>query len=98
VIHKIKGEASVDFEKMFPAKQPSKVTIRTTDGRQFSQYLEYPKGDPREPMTEEDLKVKFNALSAAVLTPVQQEQIRQATLNFESYDNIADFFRLLKAL
>ncbi|KUK51593.1 MAG: 2-methylcitrate dehydratase [Marinimicrobia bacterium 46_47] len=56
VIDKIKGEASVEFEKMFPAKQPSKVKITLKDGRVFEQYLEYPKGDPREPMTVEDLR------------------------------------------
>ncbi|MDD4051234.1 MAG: MmgE/PrpD family protein, partial [candidate division Zixibacteria bacterium] len=47
VIDKIKGEASVEFEKMFPAKQPSRVVVKTKDGREFSEYLEYPKGDPR---------------------------------------------------
>jgi len=45
VIDKIKGEASQEFEKMFPAKQPSKVVMKTKDGRTFSEYLEYPKGD-----------------------------------------------------
>jgi 2-methylcitrate dehydratase len=55
VIDKIKGEASEEFEKMFPAKQPSKVVVKTKDGKAYSEYLEYPKGDPREPMTAEDL-------------------------------------------
>ncbi len=61
VIDKIKGEPSLEFEKMFPAKQPSKVVVKTKDGREFSEYLEYPKGDPREPMTIEDLDNKFEA-------------------------------------
>ena len=52
---------------MFPAKQPSKVVVKTKDGREFSEYLEYPKGDPREPMTMEDLEAKFNALSSKLL-------------------------------
>ena len=56
VIDKIIGEPSQEFEKMFPAKQPSKVVITTNDGREFSEYLEYPKGDPREPMTMDDLE------------------------------------------
>jgi 2-methylcitrate dehydratase len=72
VIDKIKGEASEEFEKMFPAKQPSRVVVRTTDGREFSEYLEYPKGDPREPMSMEDLENKFNALSAKLLSPEAQ--------------------------
>jgi 2-methylcitrate dehydratase len=76
VIDKIKGEASTEFEKMFPAKQPSKVVVKTKDGRQFSEYLEYPKGDPREPMTMDDLENKFNALSSNLLSPEKQKQVR----------------------
>jgi len=76
VIDKIKGEASTEFEKMFPAKQPSKVVVKTKDGRQFSEYLEYPKGDPREPMTMDDLENKFNALSSKLLNPEKQKQVR----------------------
>ncbi len=63
VIDKIKGEPSLEFEKMFPAKQPSRVVVTTKDGKEFSEYLEYPKGDPREPMTMGDLENKFNSLS-----------------------------------
>ena len=62
VIDKIKGEASEEFEKMFPAKQPSRVTIKLNDGTEHALYLEYPKGDPREPMTEADLDAKVEAL------------------------------------
>ncbi len=77
VIDKIKGEASIEFENMFPAKQPSRVKVRTKAGKEFSAYLEYPKGDPREPMTEDDLKAKFNALSTELLSAERQEKIRK---------------------
>ncbi|MCX6640901.1 MAG: MmgE/PrpD family protein [bacterium] len=77
VIDLIKGKASDEFEQMFPAKQPSRVTIKTKDGRSFSAYLEYPKGDPREPMTENDLDVKFRALSANLLSKDRQEGIKK---------------------
>lgn len=62
VIDKIHGEASEEFEKMFPAKQPSRVRIRLKNGKEHSVYMEYPKGDPREPMTEADLDAKAAAL------------------------------------
>jgi len=76
VIDKIKGEASQEFEAMFPAKQPSKVVVKTTDGKTYSEYLEYPKGDPREPMTMDDLEAKFNALSDGLLKPERQTEIK----------------------
>ncbi|MDD5765933.1 MAG: hypothetical protein PHW79_06795 [Candidatus Marinimicrobia bacterium] len=58
--------------------------------------LEYPKGDPREPMTDEDIAIKFNALSAAVLTPNRQAEIREAIGKIESFGSVADFMNLLK--
>jgi 2-methylcitrate dehydratase len=76
VIDKIKGEPSLEFEKMFPAKQPSKVVITTNDGRSFEEYLEYPKGDPREPMTMDDLENKFNSLAGQVLSADRLQEIK----------------------
>jgi 2-methylcitrate dehydratase len=83
VIDKIHGEASEEFEKMFPAKQPSKVVIRTKDGREFSEYLEYPKGDPREPMTMEDLDNKFEGLTEKLLVAGRRKEIKDAIFNAE---------------
>jgi len=84
VIDKIKGEPSLEFEKMFPAKQPSKVVIKTKDGKEYSEYMEFPKGDPREPMTMEDLENKFNGLSAVLLTSERQEEIKNLIFNCEN--------------
>lgn len=83
VIYKIHGEASEEFEKMFPAKQPSKVVIKTKDGREFSEYLEYPKGDPREPMTMEDLDNKFEGLTEKLLVAGRRKEIKDAIFNAE---------------
>ncbi|RJP64148.1 MAG: MmgE/PrpD family protein [Ignavibacteriales bacterium] len=83
VIDKIKGEPSIEFEKMFPAKQPSKAVVKTIDGREFSEYLEFPKGDPREPMTIEDLENKFNGLSSAVLNGTRQREIKEMIFDCE---------------
>ena len=95
VINKIKGDASIEFEKMFPAKQPSRVIIRTNEDEEFSQYLEYPKGDPREPMTDKDIAEKFNALSSKVLNSERQKEIRDAIFNFEKIDTMKDFMEML---
>jgi len=83
VIDKIKGEASVEFEKMFPAKQPSRVVIRTTAGKEYEEYIEYPKGDPREPMTINDLEAKFNALSSDLISPQRQGEIKDIIFSCE---------------
>ena len=96
VLPKIKGEASEEFERMFPAKQPSKVTIKLKSGATHSAQLDYPKGDPREPMTDWDLQNKFKGLSSGLLSENKQEEIRQAIWDLESFETINDFMHLLK--
>ena len=96
LIHKIKGEACEDFEKMFPAKQPSRVTIRTKDGRTFSEYLEFPKGDPREPMTLEDIEVKFRSLATSHFSEDRISTLKDSILHCEDLET-GKFMRLLVA-
>jgi len=85
VIDKIKGEPSIEFEKMFPAKQPSKVVITIKDGKQYSEYLEYPKGDPREPMTIEDLENKFNSLASDKFNDSELLGLKELIFNCDEY-------------
>ncbi len=96
VIQKIKGEASQEFERMFPAKQPSKVVIKVKSGESFSAQLDYPKGDPREPMTNADLEIKFKSLAAGLISDSRQNEIREAVWNLESFGTIGEFMKLLK--
>ncbi|VAX28635.1 MmgE/PrpD [hydrothermal vent metagenome] len=95
VIDKIKGEPSIEFEKMFPAKQPSKVVVKTKDGKEYSEYMEYPKGDPREPMTIEDLDNKFAGLAEGTLSAERQAAIKEMIFNCEGM-TINDFMDKLK--
>jgi 2-methylcitrate dehydratase len=83
VIDKIKGEPSQEFEKMFPAKQPSRVVVTTNDGRTFEEYLEYPKGDPREPMTMDDLENKFNSLVGDKFDDSKKNQLKDTIFDCE---------------
>src|SRR5690606_34810570 len=60
VMDKVKVVANDEFESLFPKFQPSRVTITTTDGRSYAKRVDVPKGDPRDPMTEDEIAVKFN--------------------------------------
>ena len=94
VIDKIKGEPSQEFEKMFPEKQPSRVVITTNDGNEYSEYLEYPKGDPREPMTMDDLENKFNSLSGDKFNENELTALKELIFNCENF-TVRDFMSQL---
>ena len=97
LIHKIKGEASEEFDKMFPEKQPSRVVIRTTGGAEHEAYLEYPKGDPREPMTEDDLDNKFYGLTEIHLSDEGRARIKETIWECEHLVGVGQFMAQMVA-
>jgi 2-methylcitrate dehydratase len=80
IMDKVKVVANQEFEALFPKFQPSRVTITTTGGQSFSKRVDVPKGDPRDPMTEEEIAVKFGALARTGFgeVPDLQQRITRA--------------------
>ena len=64
VMDKVKVLPNDEFESLFPEFQPSRVTITLKDGSDYQERVDVPKGDPRDPMTEQEIAVKFNALGS----------------------------------
>ncbi len=94
---KVKVVANDEFEKAFPAKQCSRVTITTTDGKKVSQQVDVPKGDPRDPMTDEELQVKFDALAGAVMSEKRQGELRDAVYGLDKLDDVGTLMALTVA-
>lgn len=91
---KIKVVANDEFEALFPKFQPSRVTITTNDGKSYSTRVDVPKGDPRDPMTEEEIAVKLNALGGDVIGKEQCEKLRQCIMNLDAADNVDELLAL----
>ena len=78
---KVKVVPNQEFEGLFPKFQPSRVTITTTSSRSFSTRVDVPKGDPRDPMTEQEIAVKFHALGDGVLSRDDRDKLAQSALS-----------------
>lgn len=51
-----------ELDKEYPARWPSKVEIETEAGEKYSVKVDFPKGDPENPLTWGELAVKFKSL------------------------------------
>jgi len=93
VMDKIKVVPNDEFESLFPKFQPSQVTITLEDGSSHTERVDVPKGDPRDPMTEEEIAVKFNALGTSVVGEENCQSLRHLIMNIEqeaALDNLFD--------
>jgi len=96
-LKKVEVVADPEIEKVFPALQRVIVHINTTDGRCFSKQLDYPKGDPRNPLTDQEVEEKFAALAEGVLSKTAQKRLKEAVWNLERVGSVNELMALMEA-
>lgn len=93
-LNKVEVVADPEIEAVFPELQRVIVTITTTDGRELSKQLDYPKGDPRNPLTDQEVEEKFDALASPVLSDSRRAQLKEAVWGLENLDSISQLMDL----
>jgi 2-methylcitrate dehydratase len=96
-LRKVEVVGDPEIEKVFPALQRVIVTIRTTSGQEFTRQLDYPKGDPRNPLSDAEIEEKFTALAGPVLSRAAQKKVREAVWGLEKLESVSGLMKLLKA-
>jgi 2-methylcitrate dehydratase PrpD len=84
-----------ELEKEFPHKWPAEVEIVTRAGRSYRLRLEYPKGDPENALSWEEIIEKFNNLASAVISAEQCGVIVDRVRAIEEESNIMCFMNAL---
>ena len=97
IMDKVKVVANQEFESLFPKFQPSRVTITTNDGKSHSRRVDVPKGDPRDPMTEDEIAVKFTALGGDVIGKAQCQKLQRFIMSMETAAKLGGLFELTTA-
>jgi 2-methylcitrate dehydratase len=95
-LKKVVVVADPEIEKVFPALQRVIVTIRTTDGMEFMTQLDYPKGDPRNPLTNRELEEKFEALAEPVMSKTACRRAMDAIWSLETQGGVTELMRLFR--
>ena len=89
--------ADPEIEAAFPALQRTVVTIRTTSGASHTCALDYPKGNPRNPLTDAELEVKYEALAAPVLGAFARARLLNAAWQLDSMRHVRELAELTVA-
>ena len=94
-VPKVRAVLEPSFESRFPAEQPCKVVIKLTNGTLYTKERSYPKGDPRDQLTTEELKRKFSVLAEDILDSDQQKMVFQTIQHLENLEKISYLMKLL---
>jgi 2-methylcitrate dehydratase len=96
VIHKLSERVKLEHGPEFDATTPAaKTTIRTKDGRTLIKQMDFPRGTPKNRMSDEEIRNKFVECTRTLMTIEQVDRIADACLHLEQVENIGELMPLL---
>lgn len=91
-----KVQVSVDdaLNRQFPAKTMARVTIGTRRG-DFQTTVEYPRGNPENPLSDEELRAKFRSLTLDIVGADRCSELLAAILDLAQAKDVSALTKLL---
>jgi 2-methylcitrate dehydratase PrpD len=78
-VHRMMGKVSLvkdsRLEETFPQEWPARVVISVAGGQNYEKFVRYPKGDPENPLTWDEIAAKFRSLAGTVLSAEQCNRV-----------------------
>jgi 2-methylcitrate dehydratase PrpD len=92
---KIEVRSSEKYTSHYPVNWGCEINVRTRDGRMLNKVIWNGKGGPDNPMSRDDLTLKFKSLAGQVMDEARMERIVATVYGL---DNVADVTQLASLL
>jgi 2-methylcitrate dehydratase PrpD len=84
------------IDRVFPAIQGVKVTVKLKDGQTIEAEVEHAKGRPKNPMSFDEVCDKFNTLTQGMMDGSRRTQIIERVKDLEKLSDISGMVNLLQ--
>jgi 2-methylcitrate dehydratase PrpD len=97
LMQKISCARDSRLDEAFPKKWPAWANILTTSGQTYVAAVDYPKGDPENPLTWDELIEKFNTLVAPIFSAEKRFGIIDRVQHLDLESKLAELVDMLSA-
>jgi 2-methylcitrate dehydratase PrpD len=94
LIKKLSSRVQFVVDKRLPRGVSCKMTMELSDGRRHVAQVDYPKGSIQNPMSDAELRAKFESLAAPVLGEKRAGQLADQVQQVERVSSVRDLMRL----
>ncbi|MCF8111356.1 MAG: MmgE/PrpD family protein [Desulfobacteraceae bacterium] len=88
---KVHVRVSSEINEHYPEFTATKVKIFLKNGEKYSKLIKLPKGDPRNPLSKEELEDKFKGLVSRILNHKETERLYADIWELESLQDVSEF-------
>ena len=78
-----------------PMSLAQEVVLKLSNGAEYACRVDTPKGDPQNPMTEDELSMKFKDCARMSLPQIEIEKVLEMLGKLESLDNISELMKTI---
>ena len=93
---KVSWELDPSAEARYPKTYPATLLCILRDGRQFVSHVDYPRGDPENPATMEEIVEKFNLLTGKYFDQRRRAAIVRKINRLEEMEDISELAALIR--
>jgi len=84
------------LDAQYPAAWPARVEITLADGRTLSASAQHAKGDPRNPLSQDEVVAKHKSIVAGIVDDQTDDALLDFILDVETKPDFAELTRVLK--
>jgi 2-methylcitrate dehydratase PrpD len=77
-----------ELDQVYPDRWPAIVTVETVAGKRHEARVDYPKGDPHNPMSREELIEKFHTLTGRIIPETIRHLLIERCLTLDTLRNV----------
>lgn len=81
-------ERDPELDKVYPDRWPAIVAVETVTGKRHEARVDYPKGDPNNPMSREELIEKFHTLTGRIIPEPIRHLLIKRCLTLDTLQNV----------
>ncbi|HOD29257.1 MAG TPA: MmgE/PrpD family protein [Syntrophales bacterium] len=93
---KVTAEFDPEAEKVYPKAYPATMIATMKDGTQKTAHVDYPKGDPENPVTMDEVEAKFNMLASQYLDAGKRMKFIETVKHIEDVKDISVIANLIR--
>ena len=95
LISKIYCHHDPDLDKLLPEKFPARAVIHLVDGKKFENLCEIPHGDGMNPLSQDELRGKYEPLARSIFSDKRVEEIQERIMHLEEMEDFGKVAGLL---